>query len=75
MEKPFHHSQEAGTAIEPGCHARSRFQALETVDRRQSRPARTLARERLDGFEKGADAEAGGADCEDSWGTLMLLLA
>ena len=43
------------------------------MDRRQSRPARTPARERLDGFEKGADAEAGGADCEDSWGTLMLL--
>ena len=53
-----------------GCHARSGFQALETVDRRQSRPARTLARERLDGFAAGADAKAGGTDCAGPWGTL-----
>ena len=46
------------------------FQALETVDRRQSRPARTLARERLDGFAAGADAKAGGTDCAGPWGTL-----
>ena len=43
---------------------------LETVDRRQSRPARTLARERLDGFAAGADAKAGGTDCAGPWGTL-----
>ena len=34
------------------------------------RPARTLARERLDGFAAGADAKAGGTDCAGPWGTL-----
>ena len=38
--------------------------------RDRSRPARTLARERLDGFAAGADAKAGGTDCAGPWGTL-----